>query len=806
MLTVVSGGAAGTDMKLERIATPEPVLAAASDSVNERPVRRPSGWAVLAVGVALSGCAVSLVAARGETDTDARNSRQRFETTAHKIASSLDAALQHEEDLAVGTGAIVVGNPHITTGELATWISSIRAQRRYPELLGVGAVIAVQQSDLEAFVAQLRADPAHPLGPSGKLVLVPSGVRPFYCLLQATVTLGAVPVSAPFGLDYCAGDLAAQILAARDSGNASIFAIPSENGTALAVHTPIYRGGLIPETIEGRRAAYLGAIGTAVSPAVLFAGVLRDDPGATITLMYDGASSAVFSNRVAVAGAESVHEELGEGWSATISEPTRTSGVVALDVVALAATGGIASLLLGVLIFSLGTGRRRALRMVARRTDELQHQALHDSLTGLPNRTLILDRVEQMLARCRRNGTVGAALYIDLDGFKGVNDTLGHEAGDQLLQAMATRLATSLRGVDTIGRMGGDEFVALVEVGSLQVAPEHVAERLLEVMREPFELDRAMRPIVVSTSIGIASGDRLAAGDLLRDADIALYRAKAAGRNCYQMFRPDMETAVQHQHELEFDLRSALDHQQFRLFYQPIYDLSDLSIVGAEALIRWQHPTRGLLPPDEFIPLLESSGHIVEVGRWVLLTACAQAQEWLDGGNNLAVSVNVSARQLDRDSIIDHVAEALAASNLDPARLIVEITETALMIDTELTARRLQALKGLGVQLAIDDFGTGYSSLAYLQRFPVDCLKIDRTFIDAVTRSPESNAMIRTLVQLGKDLGLRTLAEGVETTAQLDHLRGEAIDQAQGFLLARPLSAADFGSQLLLQTPRPLPA
>jgi diguanylate cyclase (GGDEF)-like protein len=454
--------------------------------------------------------------------------------------------------------------------------------------------------------------------------------------------------------------------------------------------------------------------------------------------------------------------------------------VIASDVIALAVVGDAASLLFGLLIFTLGTGRKRALRLVARRTDELQHQALHDGLTGLPNRTLILDRVEQLLTRCRRNGTVGAALYIDLDSFKDINDTLGHEAGDQLLRAVATRLTTSLRGVDTIGRLGGDEFVVLVECGSLDFAPEHVAERLLEILLQPFELDLAARPIMVTTSIGIAIGDRGAPGDLLRDADIALYRAKAAGRNCYELFRADMETAVQHQYELDYDLRSALDNDQFRLFYQPIYDLSDLTIVGAEALLRWQHPTRGLLPPDDFIPLLEASGHIIGVGLWVLHTACAQAQAWLDQGNDLTVSVNVSARQLDRDSIIGHVAEALAVSKLDPARLILEITETALMMDTELTARRLRELKVLGIQL-----------------------KIDRTFTDAATRSPETDALIHTLVQLGKNLGLRTLAEGIETTEQLDQLRGEAVDQVQGFLLARPLSASAFESQLLLQTTTP---
>ena len=754
----------------------------------------------MAAGVALAGSGVSFVAATSRANADNLNTRVAFDSTALKIAGALQATLQHEEDLVVSLGAIVAANPEITTEELRSWVDSLRAPRRYPELLGVGAMTIVPHAQLDEFIARLRADPDVPLGPTTALAVVPAGQRPFYCLLQAAIGIGAVPANAAYAVDYCAGATAPSMLQARDSGSASNLAVPSDHGPQLTVETPIYRGGALPETVEARRVDYLGSIATTLSPAVIFATVLQDDPNATISLRSGtGPSAAEFTSRAAAPRALSVVVDIGNGWSATISEPARDRGVFASDVVALAIAGCAASVLLGALILALGTGRRRAVGLVARRTDQLRHQALHDALTELPNRTLILDRVEQLLARCRRNDTVGAALYIDLDGFKDINDTLGHEAGDQLLQAVATRLTTALRGVDTIGRMGGDEFVVLVEDGSLQVAPEHVAERMLEVLRQPFEVDSAHRPIVVSASIGIAIGDRTTAGDLLRDADIALYRAKAAGRNCYKLFRPDMETAGRHHYELDFDLRSALDNHQYRLFYQPIYDLADLSIVGAEALIRWQHPTRGLLPPDEFVPLLEASGRIVEVGRWVLRDACRQAKIWFDQGHQLSMSVNVSARQLDRDSIIEHVAEALGESEIDPRRLILEITETALMNDTELTASRLHALKALGVRLAIDDFGTGYSSLAYLQRFPVDCLKIDRSFTEAVDQSAEAGALMHTLVRLGKDLGLTILAEGVETTAQLDHLRGEAVDRAQGFLLARPLSPDAFESQLLLQ-------
>ena len=763
--------------------------------------KRPYGWLLMAAGVAIAGSGVSFVAATARAHADNLDARVAFDSTAREIAGALQATLQHEEDLVVSLGAVVAANPEITTEELRTWVDSLRAPRRYPELLGVGAMSIVQNAELDAFISRLRADPAVPLGPTAPVAISPTGERPFYCLLQAAIGIGAVPANAAFAVDYCADANGAAILRARDSGSALNLAVPSDHGPRLTVETPIYRGGALPETVEARRAEYLGSIATSLSPAVIFATVLQADPGATIVLRSGtGPSAVVFTSRAGPLKTLSVVVDIGNGWSATISEPARHRGVFASDVVALATAGCAASVLLGALILALGTGRRRAVGLVARRTDELRHQALHDALSGLPNRTLILDRVEQLLSRCRRNDTVGAALYIDLDGFKDINDTLGHEAGDQLLQAVATRLSTALRGVDTIGRMGGDEFVVLVEDGSLHVAPEHVAERLLEVLRQPFELDAAPHAIVVSASVGIAIGDRTTASDLLRDADIALYRAKAAGRNCYKLFRPDMETAGRHQFELDFDLRSALDNQQFRVYYQSIYDLSDLSIVGAEALVRWQHPTRGLLQPDEFVPLLEASGGIIEVGRWVLRDACRQAKIWVDQGHRLSVSVNVSARQLDRDSIIEYVAEALTASELDPAQLVLEITETALMKDTELTANRLHALKALGVRLAIDDFGTGYSSLAYLQRFPVDCLKIDRSFIESIGESAEAGALMHTLVQLGKDLGLKTLAEGVETTAQLDHLRSEAVDRAQGFLLARPLSAEAFESQLLLET------
>src|ERR1700688_488857 len=426
----------------------------------------------------------------------------------------------------------------------------------------------------------------------------------------------------------------------------------------------------------------------------------------------------------------------------------------------------------------------------ARLLDQIRHQAMHDALTGLPNRSLILDRAEQMLGRARREHHPVAALFVDLDNFKDINDTLGHEAGDKLLKAVAIRFAGVLRSSDTVGRLGGDEFVVLAEDVSLAAGPELVAERLQDVLREPFRLEGLPEvPMSISASIGIAEGERASASDLLRDADIALYRAKAIGKGSVALFQPEMQSAVLDRLEREMELRSALAGGEFFLLYQPVFDLENVSICGVEALLRWRHPVRGVVGPDEFISILEDTGMIIEIGRWVLHEACKQAADWRKQGHRLTMSVNVSVRQLETDAFLDHVREALSSNEIEPDALILEVTETTLMRDTEATIGRLKLLKEIGVLVAIDDFGTGYSSLAYLRQFPVDALKIDRSFVAGMADSTESAALIHTLVQLGRTLGLDTLAEGIEEHWQLEELQREHCDLGQGFLFARPLTS-----------------
>jgi diguanylate cyclase (GGDEF)-like protein len=753
--------------------------------------RRHYAWAAATVALIVTGVVGSVLGAGSTARSEADRSRDDFRDSSANVASTLELAIQHDDDLVVDAGGLLA-NPDLSQTEFLRWTKAARVPQRFPEITGLANLELVNDADLPAFVAREEADPTGPLNAEGTFQVVPPGSRPFYCLISAVISIRPVPDSPPAGFDYCSDPLIqAVLLAARDSGRGAYLPYPSGGQTWLAIQTPMYAGGIVPGTVEARQQAFDGVVATQLDPTILLDRALREHPGLSVELRYgSGLTGVAFTSGPAPAHAESATIDLHNGWTVRTFGSLDTTGLTHGSAFP-ELLGGIAlSFLLGLLMFVLGTGRERARRQLVQRTGELHHQALHDPLTGLPNRALVLDRIEQMLARDRRHHEVSALLFLDLDDFKNVNDTLGHGAGDRLLIAVTDRLSSTLRDADTIGRMGGDEFVVLLDGSSLDAAPELVAQRLLDVMHQPFELEDISTPLTVNVSIGIAVGDSGiddgTAEELLRDADIALYQAKAAGKNRYETFDPQMQMTTSRHTDLAFDLRSALTKEEFRLVYQPIYDLADLTLVGVEALLRWDHPTMGPIGPDEFVPILEQTGQIRDVGRWVLQQACQQMATWHSRGDTLDVSVNVSGRQLDYDSISDDIRDALEASGLSPKSLIIEITETALMHNVEATAERLRRIKALGVRVAVDDFGTGYSSLAYLRQFPVDCLKIDQAFTSAVTSSPESRALIDTLVQLGKDLGLSTLAEGVETIDEMDILRLAHVDQAQGYLMARP--------------------
>jgi len=422
--------------------------------------------------------------------------------------------------------------------------------------------------------------------------------------------------------------------------------------------------------------------------------------------------------------------------------------------------------------------------------EQLRDLAFHDPLTRLANRNLFRDRVEHALALARRARRQVAVMFLDLDDFKNINDTLGHDAGDRLLQAVAKRLVSTMRTTDTVARLAGDEFAVLLEGIDALEDVERPAAKLVEALGAPYTLGSG--EVQVGTTVGVAlSTGESVADELLSNADIAMYNAKAAGKDRYVVFEPQMQEALRERLRLEADIGRALAQGEFFLEYQPIVRLGTGRLVGVEALARWRHPERGVLMPRHFIPLAEDSGHIIELGRWVLQTACADWRRWCEdvpGGEGLHVAINVSGRHLQQGDLVRDVARALRESGLQPGDLVIELTESTIMHNTEVNLGRLHELKALGVRLAIDDFGTGYSSLSYLHKFPIDILKIDRSFVGRLATEGDGPELARAVVTLGETLGISTIAEGIESEAQAAALLALGCIAGQGFLFAKSCS------------------
>jgi diguanylate cyclase (GGDEF)-like protein/PAS domain S-box-containing protein len=422
----------------------------------------------------------------------------------------------------------------------------------------------------------------------------------------------------------------------------------------------------------------------------------------------------------------------------------------------------------------------------------IEHQANYDNLTGLANRSLLQDRLQQALLTAANSDLRIAVAFVDLDRFKFINDSLGHHVGDELLKSVAARLKSCVRECDTVARLGGDEFVLLINGHSGPESVRQLMDRILAAVAQPWVIEQG--EFLVSCSIGVAlhPDDGEEALTLLKHADSAMYRAKDSGRNNFQFFTRELNVLMTEQLELETLLRRALERDQFVLRYQPRVNLATGQIVGAEALLRWRIPQRGTIPPGRFISLAEETGLIVPMGKWVLQTACTQNKAWQDAGlPPIVVSVNVSARQFRQESLVQTVAEVLQATGLEPRYLELELTESMVMHDAPQLVAMLDELKELGVKIAVDDFGTGYSSLSYLKRFPVDRLKVDRSFVEHMTTDGDDATIVRAIIALGHNLGLKVVAEGVETPQQARALRAYQCDEAQGFLFARAVSARD---------------
>jgi diguanylate cyclase (GGDEF)-like protein len=429
--------------------------------------------------------------------------------------------------------------------------------------------------------------------------------------------------------------------------------------------------------------------------------------------------------------------------------------------------------------------------------EKVSYLAQFDALTGLPNRNLFQDRLTQAMALAKRNDWPMAVLFIDLDRFKLVNDTLGHAAGDKLLKEAAERLRSCIRASDTVGRLGGDEFAAILsELGKPRDAGL-VAQKIIDVFKRPFDLEGKETYVTASVGVTLYPADSDNAEALVVNADAAMYRAKEQGRNNYQYFTRDMNERAVQRVQTEIALRRALEREEFRLFYQPKADLVTGKICGFEALLRWEHPDKGMVLPGEFIPVLEDTGLIVQAGEWVLRTACVQIKAWQEAGMKVPpISVNLSARQFEQKNLKGAVGQILGETKVDPSLIEFEITESLLMNDPEGAARTLHDLKDSGVKLSMDDFGTGYSSLGYLKRFPIDTLKIDRTFVRDISTDADDATLTRAIINLAQNLRLNVVAEGVETEAQLAFLCLNGCDEMQGYLFARPTTAEECGRML----------
>jgi diguanylate cyclase (GGDEF)-like protein len=712
-------------------------------------------WAIGTLLLVCFGVTASWLAARDTARSHAHQSRELFGLNAAQVASHLDLEVQHETDLLVGAAAFVREHPVDNSAAFQRWIREVHAIRRYPEMIAL---------------AELRPAP-NLTGCPRATFAGPAWITRFRAI---------------------AGTAICRVVDSRELADIGAkLMITGSNMLGMRFideDAAVYRTGSAPRTASARERSFIGAVAIALYPQVLLRNALRGFPYLHVELRTGADTALSFGSGPRVHG-DSMTKSLSNGVTAIVSGRV-LSGSVWGDhtAILLLGSGSTLSVLLALALFLLGTGRARAMLLVSEKTGELEFQALHDGLTGLPNRVLVMDRIAHALARSTRVAHPLAVLFIDFDGFKTVNDTFGHGAGDQLLRTVGTRLGNLIRDSDTVGRLGGDEFVVLLEPGDTRLAPELVAERILELLNLPIELGDGLE-VRLTASVGIAIGWRETTEELLRDADLALYSAKQAGKNRYVVFEDAMQTAVADRHALEVDLRRAIEHNELYLVYQPTFRLDDRSVGGVEALLRWRHPTRGLILPDIFIPIAEDSGLILEIGRWVATEACRQAASWRERGLDLTVAVNVSGREIDEADFADRVSGVLARTGLTPSALTLEITETSLMRNPQAAAARLRALKRLGVRIAIDDFGTGYSSLAYLREFPVDAVKIDRSFVSGLHSDEDASALVDTLVQLGRTLRIETLGEGIEDEQQLQRLLVANCDYGQGFLVAKPLLA-----------------
>jgi len=764
---------------------------------------RRAAWAAVAVLCVTVGTVGSVLAAHAVARTGAAKARLAFQLSSTEVASTLKLAIQHQEAVTASAGTFFASRPDASPAEFQAWVKSARPLGSYPALDKLSLIALVHAPELAAFQARISGHPLKPAASKSKAPAAagpkinPAGTRPYYCLAAGEVAKHAVP-----GLDYCA--LAPGTLPLlRDTGQSSYVAASAGRSKALVVETPVYDTGAPARTQAARTAAFVGWVREVLLPGVLLEQALKGHPENAVSLRPPtGPPGEQFTAGSPREGAQSSTTDLGNGWVLQSFGAPAGADVFA-DGSALAhLIGGILlSVLLGLLVFLLGSGRSRRQAPKGR---EVLHADLYDPLTGLPNRALMLDRAELTLARAgRQSEMLAGALFIDIDGFKDVNEKLGQAAGDQLLTIVAERLEDVVRAGDTVGRLGGDEFVVLVESKARGIRLDSLARRVIAAMHKPLEVDN-FPSFFLTASIGIAFGRYATAEDLLRDAQLALYSAKSAGRDRYTLFNANMRSVIEGRGLLEDELKSALQGNQFSLLYQPTYDLRTQKVVSLEALIRWDHPTQGELPPNDFIPLAEETGLIVPIGRWQLEEACTRAAAWNVAGRRVGISVKVSSIQLSRDGFSTDVRRALLQSGLEPPLLTLEISEATMMRDISASAERIEELKQLGVRVAIGDFGgNGYAHHSELRGMSVDLLMVDRDCIAESDGEDYRSWLLEAILNVGRDLSIGVVAKGVESHEQLAALQQMGYTMAQGFLMGKPTPVTAVEELFGTEFPRP---
>ncbi len=771
-------------------------------------------WIAFAVFCLLAGTIASVYSAHTIAKKDAASGQATFQQGSRAIASTLRLAIQRQEELTVAAATYFAANPKASPAEFGTWVRWARTRHRYPELDALGLLPAFQPAPpvhtSSTFNSSTNSSTLEKTAPtSGSSTLEKSTSAP---VSTAPVKPALIPVKVSPALEQ-----------SRDTGLSVYKAIAAGKRVALAVDTPVYRGNVTPHSVFGRRAAIVGWLREVLVPGAMLGAVLEGHPGYALTLQYSGASAngaspsnLVFTSGTARSGAQSTTSGLHDGWTVTNFGPATGASVLTDNHAYTVLTAGILlSALLGLLVFALGNTTTRAPVPTPEPapTGELPpSEDLYDALTGLPNRTLTLDRAERMVARAGRDsGMLAGALFVDVDRLKDVNEKLGQAASDQLLRIVGERLEVVVRAHDTVGRLGGDEFVVLVESAARGVRLDSLAQRMIEALHQPIELDDFGPSFVLTASIGVAFGRYATVDDLLRDAHLALTSAKAAGKDRYTLFNANMRTIIEGRAVLEAELNTALQENQFFLLYQPIYDLNTRRVVGLEAQIRWTHPTQGVLAPRDFIPLSEETGLIVPIGRWALEQACTQAAAWnvtrgSAAGDNgpVGIAVKVSAHQLNRNGFATDVQRALQQSGIEPSLLTLEISEGTVMRDLAVAAERLTQIKRLGVRVGIDEFGSdGYAHHTELRAVPLDSLRVDRNSLAASEDEAYRSWLLEAILGVGREHSLTVTATGIETDEQLSALQAMGCTMAQGALLGKPAPAEAVASILNLELPEP---